>query len=200
MTEVRVINKVPPDSAFGNTEGRGTALVIDSTTDIPYYYKKGAGRTSLVDPQAVKAGYGGMAKTVNQTVANLGAGWQTIETYTTERPAIPVGVVVDLVAGSLKVTEIGVYQITVSLALVFVEVNNARTYNLRVYDLTAGIPLGDTVPVAVGRNTAGSNVSATVIVQANATSNQLVIQMGGGDAFTGVHIANAGFYINRVSP
>ena len=199
MTEVRVTNKLPPNSAFGNTEGKGSALVIDSLTNYAYYLKKGVGVTPISDALATRASYGGMAKTVNQAIGTLGAAYQTVATYTTLRPATPLNVTPNLAAGSLSFSAFGIYQLSIDLALIFDELNAARTYNARMYNLTAGVVLGDILPIAVGRNTAGSTLGFGLLTEVALLNQQIVLQIGGGDTFTNTTIATAGFYASKVS-
>jgi len=199
MSDVRVLDKFPPASGFGYTGGTGSALVINSLTNYAYYLKKGVGVTPISDALATRASYGGMAKTVNQAIGTLGAAYQTIATYTTLRPATPLNVTPNLAAGSLSFAALGIYQLSVDLALTFSEDTGGRSYNARLYNLTAGATLGDILPVAVGRNTPGSTLGFGFLGEVALLNQQIVLQIGGGDTFANTTIATAGFYTSRVS-
>ena len=200
MSDVRVIAKPPEPLSFGYTGGTGSALVINSGTSYAYYYKKGVGITPISDPLAARASYGGMSKTVNQAIGTLGAAYQTVATYTVLRPSAPVNVTPNLTAGSLTFGALGVYQLNVDLALLFNEDTGGRSYNARLYNLTAGAVLGDILPVAVGRNTAGSTLGFGFLGEVALLNQQIVFQIGGGDTFANTIIATAGLYASRVSP
>jgi hypothetical protein len=148
----------------------------------------------------VGAGFGGLRLNTPTSLGTVDATWTTL-VADTALPDDPFRVVVDLTDNSLTAESEGTYSVSLTVVLSHDEAQTGRTTNVRVYNLTDAIPV-TIVPVAVGRNTPGTNFAAASLftVDSSNVNKELVIQIGGGDILNTVTLEAYIFNIYSVGP
>jgi hypothetical protein len=103
-----------------------------------------------------------------------------------------------LTNGSLQIDRSTAFLVNINVGLTFDEVNAGRTFNVRLYDLVTAAPIGDVLPISVGRNTGGSFVQISQLIDTFAANEAIVVQIGGGSDFTNTVITHAGYFVSSV--
>ena len=119
----------------------------------------------------------------NVDFASLGLDWTPITGYSSESVE-KRHIETDLAAGTLKFPYDGVHEISVGINLEHNESNQGRQTNLRFYNVTAGAPSGDPIPISIGRNQPGLNFTdlfKTTVTEAM-VNQAFRIELGGGDS------------------
>ena len=182
---IRTVSKQPKPENFADSDG--TPIVIDTLTDIPYYLKKNV-PTSL--RASGEVAMGGIRKTTEQTVGNLGATWIPITNYTTQVFADHPDVDTDLAAGTIAFHKAGSYMITANVEMDFTADNNSsRKMGLRLFNVTDNIAIPNaSLNLYAGAYASGfaNSSSIPVEISASAVSKNLRLEIGGGGAFANV--------------
>jgi hypothetical protein len=180
---IRTCAGVPALSMFAN--GDGTPIVIDTTTDVPYYVKKNV-ITSL-QQEGVR---GGIRKTTDQTIGNLGATWVPIINYINQVFVDHPDVDTDLANGTIAFHKAGQYMLFANIEMGFTSDNNSsRKTGLRLFNVTdnAAIPNAN-VNLYAGAYSAGfaNSTSIPVDLSPALVGKNIRIELGGGDTFAAV--------------
>jgi hypothetical protein len=149
----------------------------------------------------VSVGYGGIGIDASVAMPDIGAGFTKITGFDLNLIAVPVRITQDLPNSALAFEESGVWQIYVKVTLTFAELNAGREISLRVSNETAGIPGAVAFEYFVGRNVGGANLAFTLNAEiAEDKINDLfIIEVGGGDSFTGVTNVGTIYQTNHIS-
>jgi hypothetical protein len=183
---IRTADRAPKLNDFLDSDG--TPIVIDTTTDIPYYLKKNV-ITSL-QAGGGEVVMGGIRKTTDQTIGSLGAAWVPITNYTVQVFADHPDVDTDLANGTIAFHKQGSYMLTANIEMTFTSDNNSsRKTGLRLFNATdnAAIP-NASVNLYAGGYTAGfaNSISIPVEVSPTTVGKILRFEIGGGDTFASV--------------
>jgi len=183
---IRTIDRTPILIDFRSSNG--TPVVIDLLTDIPYYLKNNV-------PTSLQAGsgsvvMGGIRKTTDQTVGNLGATWIPITNYTTQVFADHPDVDTDLAAGTIAFHKQGSYMMTANVEMAFTSDNNSsRKTGIRLFDVTDGAAIPNAmVNLYAGAYTNGftNSTSIPVEISPSTVGKNIRLDIGGGDTFANV--------------
>ena len=128
--------------------------------------------------------YGHMVSASAQAIADITAAWQQITQYGST-DGIPVGVIMDPVAGTFAVERAGTYVIEFQGILEHNEAQAERLLDLRIYDSTTGQGLTTGLPISVARSVTLSNISAQAELQLAGYANVLWFEISSPDTFTG---------------
>ena len=186
---IRTIDRTPILVDFRSSNG--TPVVIDLLTDIPYYLKNNV-PTSLAAPTTVAAAVvmGGIRKTTDQTVGNLGATWIPITNYTTQVFANHPDVDTNLAAGTIAFHKQGSYMVTVNVEMAFTSDNNSsRKTGIRLFDVTDGAAIPNAmVNLYAGAYTNGftNSTSIPIEISPSTVGKNIRLDIGGGDTFANV--------------
>ncbi len=115
---------------------------------------------------------------------DIGTGWQRVTAFDTVRGVRSIGF--DTGADTWTYEHSGVYLVTIGLTLTHGESNQGRSFDIR---LNNGVDVpGDGVPVPIARNQPGTSVTITMLetVPADDPNRTWFIEVGNGDAVTGV--------------
>ena len=190
---------VPSARSFGSTGGEGTPINIDTSTNVPYYFKKGIGATPLAaiaGSSGVKPGYGQLVdKTVQAQTVN--ASWTPILNYDTVMPA-PVGVAQAAAAGTLTIADPGVYVLTMGIDLTFTSSNGARNTYMRLFNVSDGVSSAD-VRLPIGRDTDGLVYTASILFTVILANRTARVEIGNGFALSNVTRNGCSFGVHRIS-
>ncbi len=135
------------------------------------------------------AGYGGIGVDAGALMADIGATWQNISGYDLFLIDEPRGITYALPNDGIRFNAEGIWQVTVKVSLVFVEVNAGRQLSLRMFNVDIGASAGISFNFFVGRNQAGANLNFTLAAHIPAASvgDLAVLQVSSAaDSFTGV--------------
>jgi hypothetical protein len=110
-------------------------------------------------------------------------------------------VVQDLANNALEFGAEGIWQVSVKATLSFTDVNFGRNVSMRLFNATTAIPGGSEAVFFVGRNTAGANLFITLNAEIPLAEvgDEFQVQVGGGDAFTGVTNIGTLYQANHIS-
>lgn len=194
------LSGVTPNNHHPHEHGL-TTIDADGTqahTDIDYTTPPEVG-TSLVWTNAdtakpwellnlyVTAGYGGIHQSAPIGLADIGAGWTTLEANV-DAITTPRGVTQTPANNTIAFLTAGIWSISVSFSLTHNESNGSRTMVVRLWDEDAGVPSRE-VFIGVGRNTDTTAFGTTVLyeVQDAQVGHSIRVEVsGGGDTFTTV--------------
>lgn len=146
------------------------------------------------------AAYGGLLhNTGAHAFPNLGATWQHLDFMDTET-ATPLHVTVNTTNSSLSADNPGVYMLTVSGVFSHNSSNSGRSTRVRLYDLAGDVPLTTGLLIGTGRNAEASNISASVLttIAPEDVGEELILQIGGGDAYSAVEFTTLSFSLHSV--
>lgn len=162
-----------------------------------WYCKAAAGGTVL-EPSFSSAdwellapdpGTGAMSLSAPIAGPNITATYQTITQFD-QQDQIVRGLTYDLVAGTIQINYPGTWAHTIFLSIEHDEQNFGRSFFLRIFNQTQGIPSpGSILRVGVGRN---QNVTATTIpiskhyIDDANLGDVFRLEIGGGDTFASV--------------
>lgn len=148
----------------------------------------------------VAIGYGGILGGANTAGGDLGAGFTIINGFLADMVTDPVDVTQDFPNNHLHIERRGVWQFNIHVTWGHNEVNNSRETNLRIWNNTAGSEVVRFV-IGTGRNVGFSSITISTLIDiAEATiDNELELQLGGGDAYTGTVWETLLFSANHVS-
>jgi hypothetical protein len=132
----------------------------------------------------VRYAYGHMVSASAQAIADITATWQQITQYGST-DGIPVGVIMDPVAGTFAVERAGTYVIEFYGILEHNEAQAERLLDLRIYDSTTGQGLTTGLPISVARSVTLSNVSGQAELQLAGRADVLWFEINSPDGFTG---------------
>lgn len=134
------------------------------------------------------AGYGGLVTTAPIALPDIGAGWTTLE-FDDLSVLVPRAVSADLFENTLEADAEGVWVAAITGSLLHNEVNAARVFDVRSYNVTDGVPISNGIRVFVGRNQGGSNIAFNLLfdIGPSQVDKAFRIEVGGTlDAFTSV--------------
>lgn len=196
MSWINILKKFPSNLSFASTQGEGSPLCVDDNSGIAYYLVGKDIKPLYPPPIYTTAGYGALGSNTPVAIA-LGATWTPLENYQ-NTIAQAVGIIQNPVAGTLQVTDPGIYLVTASWALTFDEANNGRSYNVRLFGPASSSTLGQWGEY-VGRNAGGSTTSIAVLAIAGIPNQMLRLDFGGGDTFTNCMRNDIQFAMTRIS-
>lgn len=143
--------------------------------------------------------YGGIENFSGEALADIDATPQVIPANAGAVP-LPQRVVQDLVNDGIIFNEDGVWNLTFSTTLIFLGVNNPRSYGVEFYNATKDLVIA-TPLVPVGRNTEGSTPSASLLLDVAKTAIGDLFQVrlvSTTDTFTNVSLNFFSFNVIRV--
>ena len=151
---------------------------------------------------AVIAGYGGIKINVSRAgTIPTGGTWAPITNYNAAAPAVSINATTNLTNGTVTIGRTGTYVIVINVSVDFDESNNGRVFFARIFDTSSGGQLGESVEIAVGRNSAG--VLINFVLPADVTPSMvghpIRVELGNADtAFTTVFIRNVVFFVQSI--
>ena len=221
---VNVVPGVPVIGNFGSTSGQGTPICINAVDGAAYYANKGAVIRVGVGPgglptaaeamaaaiaaqaaadaaqatanAAVRAMYG-QIKDNTSRAQTISAGWTPLLNYDTQ-VAAPIGVTQNAANGTLALTGPGVYVLNYGIDITYTSNNAGRNTNLRLFNVTDNAVMAD-VTVGIGRDTDAGSVSGALLFTAAVGNKVCRLEVGGGDALTGVTRKGCSFGVHRIS-
>jgi len=141
--------------------------------------------------------YGGMRRTLDFIIGNLGAAYVPLNNYGTLTNDTTHQITTDLAAGTLVFTKPGPYQISINLEMTFTSDNNSsRSTTVRMYDVTGVVAIPNAAQkMYAGAYTAGFTSGATffVTVAPAMVGHAIRLEIGNGDAFTTATIRQMSF-------
>lgn len=143
--------------------------------------------------------YGGVENFSNTAMSDINTTPQVIPTTSGAVP-FPQGVVQDFANNGIIFNRDGVWNVTISATLIFLGVNNPRSYGVEFYNATKDEVIV-TPLVPVGRNTEGSTPSASLLLSVEDTAIGNLFQfriVSTTDVFTAVSLNFYSFNIIRV--
>jgi hypothetical protein len=171
-----------------------TEQIRNSTDDI-------YGWANFAREQFVIAGYGSVGLDAVTPFGDIGATWQTLPfDITLVDP--PKGVVYTLGDQGIVWLSSGVWRINAKISVEFVEAQNGRRIQLRLFNATGGGGQGLVFTYSVGRNTDGVNLNLSLSVQlsSGAVGDIFVLQVSSdADTFTGVQLIGSTWDTNYIS-
>ena len=149
----------------------------------------------------VAAGYGGIGVDAPSALPNLGATWVPLTGFDLELIATPLNVIQYLPNNALGIESEGVWQVGAKVSLTFAELNAGREMSLRLFNINTATPSPITFNFFVGRNQAGANLSFTLNIDIDPVNvdDLYMLEIGGGDIFTGVTNIGTTYQMNHVS-
>jgi len=153
---------------------------------------------AILRSEAVIAAYGSMGITVPRGIT-LNGTWTRIINYSSSL-ASPKHLAYNTAAGTLAVERAGVYRVSIDVALTMTEQNASTFFQMRLFDVTAGSPLGSTISFGQGRNTGNFTASTSFVAAIAGLSHEIAVEIGNGSTFTGVQITDAQYAVTGVSP
>jgi len=146
------------------------------------------------------AGYGGIRKAGTDVPGNdLGAGWDTLSyLYDSDLTATPRGVVQDNANGTLALNQAGLWTINIVISMTHNELNQGRSIEARILNQTTGIG-GNGVVAAIGRNTPGTNIFLSFMVDVTSVGDDFILQIGNGSTVSAIIYNSALLQASHVS-
>ena len=173
---------------------RSESVEIQNSTDDIYTISQ------FIIDNVVAAGYGSIGLNAITPLADINATWQQVPMDTVL--VAPKAVSYDLLNEAMIFESEGIWRINAKVALEFVEAQASRRLQLRLFNLTSGVP-GDTVfTYGVGRNTdaVNLNLSVMITVPESAVGNSYQLQINSAaNTFTGVVNTGNTWDVNHVS-
>jgi len=151
---------------------------------------------------AVIAGYGGIKINVSRAgTIPTGGTWAPILNYNAAAPEVSLNATTNLTNGTVTIGRTGTYVVAINISIDFDELNNGRVFYARIFDTSSGGQLGESVEIAVGRNSAG--VLINFVLPADVTPSMvghpIRVELGNADtAFTTVFIRNVAFFVQSI--
>ena len=145
--------------------------------------------------------YGGISKTTDTNYGTIGINaWTTIDNWDAGMVVTPQNVTQDVANSGLRLLTPGVYNFSGDFAISFTDVNNGRTFGVRLWNATNS-QAGRVVEYSVGRNQSGINISQSSIladIGVDDVNDLLQIQIAGISAsFASVTVVDALFSATR---
>ena len=148
--------------------------------------------------ELVIAGYGGGVQVANLAYDIPALTYITLPIDTLV-PAVQRGMVTDLVNDTISFKVEGVWRLSVSFNIENItELNASRTFSVRPYNVTQGIPDAPVV-VPVSRNQGDIYFITTVLLDNLVQGDEYRIEIGGGDAISGGTLIEAQIQANNVT-
>lgn len=132
---------------------------------------------------------------------DINATYQTLDCFDTISFSSPRNIVQNVTNSSLSFTDLGVYEVSISVVFSHNEDNAGRTVFLRTYNLTDNVALGTLIPIFIGRNQPGTNFSYSFPIEFSNISDlnkEVILQVGGGSTLSAVAFETAEYYIKSI--
>lgn len=146
--------------------------------------------------------YGGLTlSSPPAALPNITGTYQTLDVFDAVSFATPRNVTQSVANSSLSFDELGVYELSASLAFSHNEDNAGRTIFIRSYNLTDAVAIGVPVPIFIARNQPGTNYSLSFPLEVNDSAilnKEIILQIGGGDTVSSVSFQAAEFYVKSM--
>jgi hypothetical protein len=110
------------------------------------------------------AAYGGLSLSAPASGASVGVAWSTVE-FDSLSVATPRGISANVGNNTLNVENDGVYRMTISLSFTHNEVNAGREFQVRLFDVTDSVAVGNPFRGYTGRNSPGSNFNVSSLAE-----------------------------------
>ncbi len=130
--------------------------------------------------------YGGMRTSGTSASYSLGAGYTKYTDFDTIS-VTPKGTTFNTTTDTFQINANGIYVIFIGFAFEHNETNAGRKFNVRLFNETDSVQIGNPIAVGVGRNTPATNFGyqfLTSLTDANEDDN-IAVQLGGGDSING---------------
>jgi hypothetical protein len=149
----------------------------------------------------VQAGYGGIGVNAPTNIGTVNTTFQTITGFDTLLVDPPKNVTNELSSNGLRLLIENVWELKGKVSLEFDEVNNGRKIQLRLFNLTTGVPGTSVFNYFVGRNQGGENLDISIVGDITASAGDIIqLQVGtDGDTFNNVVNIGSTFYAVHVS-
>jgi hypothetical protein len=118
---------------------------------------------------------------------DIGAGWVSVTGYEELPFSSSFGINMTLLSGEISIDYAGDYIALINGSISHDSANGDRTFYIRFYSVTEGAAVSGEMPIFVGRNQTGSNISAVMPFYTTdlQTGDQIVLQVGGtADVFS----------------
>jgi len=170
--------------------------MIHHQTLLPHPYTQQAGAASQ------GLAFGGIRKTVDQIIGNLGSPYVLIDAFTTDIFAPPAGIITNLAAGTVQIATPGLYQGIINIEATFTADNNqSRKTNVRIFDVTAGAAVPNALmALYAGGYTSGFSSAVSLMMTLTLANHVFRLEIGNGDAFTTFVIRQAAFAFTSIGP
>lgn len=144
-----------------------------------------------------QAAYGGIVKINPTNYGTVADGvWTTVDNWTGELLANSLAVTQDFAASGLRIERPGLFSASIEAVATFDEAQQGRTLLARIRDVTLDLP-GLEIPVFVGRNTQGANISQSAYlfeISELQVGNLYQLEVAGqGASFTNFEVVYARF-------
>jgi hypothetical protein len=168
--------------------------MIHQQTLLPHAYAQQA------SPITQGIALGGIRKNDDQNIGNIAATYVPITNFNSLVFDPYAGVIGDLTAGTLRITNSGYYNVNVAIEATYTADNNqSRSTNLRIFDVTAGLAVPNlTVALYAGGYTAGFALAATIPMTVVSPGHLYRLELGGGSTFANFIILNSLFSITSI--
>ena len=178
VTSEAVDNVTTVDVPVSLIERQGAAITVaDGSAIVPQLFPRGIGQ----------ALYGSMNLSAAAAGNDLGVVYDPITEYdTVNLPGL--GITFDLVAGSMAFATTGVYVVNFLASLNHNSSNSGRVTSMRLFDITAAVPLPGEVRIGIGRNVEDTAIAVSLLVEiGQAEINEAIrAELGNGDIVTSV--------------
>jgi hypothetical protein len=143
--------------------------------------------------------YGGVGLDIPAALGDLGAGWTTLIADIGVL-ANPKDVVQDFASDGIRFVVPGFYNMAITIALEHNELNASRVSEIRLYNVTDAVAVGDGTTVGTARNQAVTNYSTLQLVEVSTAGvgDLFVVQMGNGSDYTGITLLSFSFTITSI--
>ncbi|MGI9491380.1 MAG: hypothetical protein ACR2QF_03035 [Geminicoccaceae bacterium] len=141
-----------------------------------------------VVPLHVVAAGGSMGLTGTRAGSDIGAGWQPIDNFNAEFQT-GRGVVFDLLAGTFVIDTdlVGKWDVDLQVAVEFNSTGQSRSTQLRLFDVTGGVQLGDALTISTSSQDDSLTTFVSLKREINVPAGSAIrLEIGNGSTYTGV--------------
>ncbi len=130
--------------------------------------------------------YGAMSTSVTSGIYALGAGWTQYTDFDTVN-VTPKGTTFNTTTDSFQINANGIYIFYFGFSFDHDESNQGRTFDLRLFNNTDSVAVGQPITIGVGRNTPATNFSFSTMFETTEAieDDDLIVQLGNGSSITG---------------
>ena len=130
--------------------------------------------------------YGAMYTSTTSSIYTLGAGWTQYTDFDTLN-VTPKGTTFNTTTDSFQVNANGIYMFYFGFSFQHDESNSGRTFDVRLFNNTDSVTVGQPITVGVGRNTPATNFSYQFMFETTDANedDDLIIELGNGSSIIG---------------
>ncbi len=130
--------------------------------------------------------YGAMSTSATSGIYALGAGWTQYTDFDTVN-VTPKGTTFNTTTDAFQINANGIYIFYFGFSFQHDEDHQGRTFDVRLFNNTDSVAVGQPITVGVGRDTPATNFGySTMFENTDAIEDDdLIVQLGNGDSITG---------------